>query len=735
MEKPLIVKINQRLDKLLNYPGCDEKTLSMRKTLWGCTFIGFLYMFSGIIPIKMIFQPQAQVTIYFCYYLTTALFLAVIILPRLKKHFTTYFIINTVIEIFVIFYVIAKQGGIATSYSYLFAAVSFTLLTIPINNLRITTGFFFLFIVLTIVVSIIGSSMKVPDNMLLTPVWNDIVSVLNIFFNSALSLFFVFLFMKKQQELEQLEAIKQKEMNDAKTRLFTNVTHEFRTPLTVIGGMADLIKQKPQLWIQEGTDKIKDNSNLMLRLVNQLLDISKIEAKAMPIHMIQGDIARYIGFIIELHRSAAIEKNISLIFTGNKKTVIIDFDPDMISQILSNLLGNAIKFTPENGAVEIKIDTNETERIFTLQVIDSGKGIPEDKIQYVFDRFYQVENHANSGGGTGLGLALAKELVTLINGNITVKSQLGKGSVFIVQLPLTCNAEPGEYFLKSWYKKEVQPAPDHKTIVSKPKDKLKADLPILLIVEDSKDVLLYLSAILCDEYQIELAKNGKEGLEKAIEKIPDIIISDIMMPEMDGIEMLDKLKNDFRTSHIPIVMLTAKADIDSRLEGLARGADVYITKPFNETELHIQLKNLIELRKKLHERYSSMTTFSESLDPNLKTEDKFVGKVRNILEKNLDNDEFNINDLCHEMAVGHTQLYRKFKSISNLTIADYFKLLRLNKAKELFSDSELNITQIAFAVGFKNLSHFSREFANQFGKSPKEFRKSIFPRLHLNMHN
>ena len=730
MEKTLKTKINERIDKLLTYPGCDEKTLSIRKTLWLYSFLGIFYIIF-IVSVKLIFQPQALVTIYYCYYLIFELFLSIFILPNLKRYFNLYFIINTVFEILVTVFVILKLGGITTSYNYIFINFAFVLLTIPLKNLRVTIWTFGLFVVSTIIAAIIGPAMKVPDDMLLTPKWNLIIAISNTTAVSAMALILVATFMRKQQELEQMETIRQKELNEAKTRLFTNVTHEFRTPLTVIGGMADLVEQKPQLWIPDGTKKIKANSNLMLRLVNQLLDISKIEAKAMPIHMIQGDIVRYIGFIIELHHSAAIEKSISLNFISTENPIIMDFDPDMISQILSNLLGNAIKFTSENGMVEIKIDIDEKEQFFKLHVIDTGKGIPKDKINHVFDRFYQVENHASSGGGTGLGLALAKELVMLIDGDITVASQLGKGSVFTVQLPVSRKAEPGEYFLQSYYKKEARTESDHKKTATKLKDKAQADLPILLIVEDSKDVSLYLSAILCDEYQIELAANGKTGLEKALEKIPDIIISDIMMPEMDGIEMLDKLKNDFRTSHIPIVMLTAKADIDSRLEGLARGADAYITKPFNEYELHIQLKNLIELRKKLHERYSSMNYFTVSNDPDLKTEDSFVGKVRDILEKNIDNDEFNINDLCRELAVGHTQLYRKFKSISNLTIADYFKLLRLNKAKELFSDSELNITQIAFAVGFKNLSHFSREFAHRFGKSPREFRRSIFPKLNL----
>jgi YesN/AraC family two-component response regulator len=252
---------------------------------------------------------------------------------------------------------------------------------------------------------------------------------------------------------------------------------------------------------------------------------------------------------------------------------------------------------------------------------------------------------------------------------------------------------------------------------------INGNLPILLVVEDSDDVSHYLAAILQNEYQVTRAENGKAGFEKALKIIPDIILSDVMMPEMDGISMLEQLKSDFRTSHIPVVMLTAKADIDSRLVGLARGADAYMAKPFNENELHIQLRNLIEQRKKLHERYASLSQLPETHDLAIKTEDAFMLKVRQILENNLANDDFSIDHLCRELAISHAQLYRKFKSISNHTIADYFKLIRLHQAKKLLSNSELNITQIAFAVGFKNLSHFSREFTQHFGKSPKELRK------------
>lgn len=234
--------------------------------------------------------------------------------------------------------------------------------------------------------------------------------------------------MRNQQELEEKEALRQKELNKAKTRLFTNITHEFRTPLTVISGMADLIEKEHGRWIPEGTNRIRNNSSLMLRLVNQLLDISKIEAKAMPVHIVKADIAAYTGLIIELHRSAAIEKNIALSYMNNLgNDGIMDFDPDIISKIFSNLLGNAIKFTPQNGTVSVSVNLEESGMMFLLRVADNGRGIPPDKVGHIFDPFYQAEDHSASGGGTGLGLALAQELAMLVNGNISVESEPGKG--------------------------------------------------------------------------------------------------------------------------------------------------------------------------------------------------------------------------------------------------------------------------------------------------------------------
>jgi YesN/AraC family two-component response regulator len=328
-------------------------------------------------------------------------------------------------------------------------------------------------------------------------------------------------------------------------------------------------------------------------------------------------------------------------------------------------------------------------------------------------------------------------MVQLLKGTVSVESTKGEGSEFTVLLPVTCNAplsgdqeEANPIKVTYDLNEKVRSAGEPLYPAQSPEELLSAGtvghakLPLLLIVEDSPDVVLYLHAILKYEYRIEVAGNGSIGLEKALEIIPDIILCDVMMPIMDGIEFLEKVKDDVRTSHIPVVMLTAKADIDSRLAGLERGADAYLAKPVDERELHTQLKNLVELRKRLYERYRSLEEFPDTSDINIKKEDAFMMKVRQIMEANLHDDEFGISQLCRELSVSHAQLYKKIKSLCNMTISDYFKSLRLRKARDLLLSTNLNVTEVTFAAGFKNLSHFSREFTREFGKSPSEFRKN-----------
>jgi signal transduction histidine kinase/DNA-binding response OmpR family regulator len=724
MAASLKTNIDEWISKLLDYPGCDNKTLIIRKTIW-IHSVGSLIAILALTFGFIFFVPQLTILIYYGVILLSILIPVLILSPFLRKKYNHLIIINLTLMIIVSFIFVIKLGGITSSAGLIFVGLSAVLSSIPLQNAKITLSLFSIYMLTILLAGLAEPWLTVPEQ--LTPEINSVIFLINTLWMSAYLLSIVLNFIEQQRLNDQLETKKLKEINEAKTKLFTNITHEFRTPLTIIQGMTDLIQKQPQEWLKEGTQKIRNNSFILLRLINQMLDIAKIETGAMSVHMKQADIVSFLGYLTELFISVSHERKVKLSFSPDKSPVVMDFDPDKLVHIVSNLLANAFKFTPDGGSIEVKTILSPNEDVFTIQVSDTGKGIHHDHLLHIFDRFYQVENSSGSAGGSGLGLALSKEMVEMLKGQITVESQPGKGTTFYVSLPVSRNAAmSGNENFTELLSDQINTAVTGLKVQKSSSAKINPpapDLPTLIIVEDSSDVSQYLEAILKHEYQIELAENGKAGLEKTLSLIPDIVLSDVMMPEMDGIEMLGKIKNDFRTSHIPVVLLTAKADIDSRLAGLERGADAYIAKPFNENELHIQLKNLVEQRKKLHERYASFAKFPETNDLAIKAEDAFMIKVRGILDKNIDNEDFDINDLCQELAVSHAQFYRKFKSISNQTIADYFKLLRLNRAKELLAKPELNITQIAFSVGFKNLSHFSREFAQHFGKSPTELRK------------
>lgn len=575
--------------------------------------------------------------------------------------------------------------------------------------------------------------LHIPDQM--TPGLNSLFWMISSIILTGSALAFVLRFIKQQRKLEELETRHLKEINEVKDRFFTNITHEFRTPLTIIKGMTDLIRVRPEEWMETGLEKIETNSETLLQLVNQMLTLAKTEAGMISVNLVRRNVNKYIAYLVEQLSSEALRRKIDLRFVSSEEKFEMDFDPEKLMHILTNLISNALKYTPEGGEIEVITSTTENGNKFSIQVKDTGIGIEKNHLNQLFDRFYRIE-HQLSPGGTGIGLALTKEMVQLLNGTISVASVKDFGSVFTILLPVTRFAPSNDTIEVSEEVKVIDDKSARINVTGEPvcqgqsykestpvSEIVQGTQPLLLIVEDSKDVVLCLEAILKYEYRIEVAENGSIGLKKAIELVPDIILSDVMMPEMDGIEMLDKLKNDIRTSHIPVVMLTAKADIDSRLTGLERGADAYLAKPVDEKELHIQLKNLVELRKRLSERYRSLEKFPETSNPNLKKEDDFMMKVRQVLETNLEDDEFAISKLCRMLSVSHAQLYRKFKSLSNITIADYFKSLRLYKAKELLLTTNLNVTEVAYSTGFKSLPYFSREFTRKFGKSPSELRK------------
>ena len=720
------------LEKKLSYPGCTNKQLQGNITAFENHIFLATYALTFSI-ILSIFTPQLTIYIHYAILFgilyTISIFLQ-LVFPR--RHLVIHAFISSTMHLLT-FYYIMRLGGIPTSGGLIFAGISNVLATIPRQRTWLPITMFSLYCVLVVLLVVLKPWLHVPDQM--TPFFNSSLYMLQSIFLTGAALVFVLQFIRQQQKLEELEAGHLKEINEFKDRFFTNITHEFRTPLTIIKGMTDLIRAQPQQWMRTGLQKIETNSDILLRLVNQMLNLARTETGAISLNFVRRDVNNYLAYIVDLFQSEAIRRRIVLRFVSAGDTFDMDFDPEKLMHIITNLVSNALKYTNEGGRVYVSTSVMDNGKTFSIRVKDTGIGIEREHLDHLFNRFYRIE-HQLSPGGTGIGLALTKEMVLLLYGTISVESTKGVGSEFTVLLPITRNVPLSDITevadlikITDYQYEKVSPPGEPLYPGQSPKELLhveavsQTELPLLLIVEDNSDVVLYLQAILKNEYRIEVAGNGDIGIKKSLEIIPDIIMSDVMMPVMDGIELLEKAKNDIRTSHIPVVMLSAKADIDSRLAGLERGADAYLAKPFDEKELRIQLRNLVNQRKMLHDRYALPEKVPETSDKFLKKEDDFMKKIKNVLEANLRDDEFGISNLCRELAVSRSQLYRKFKFLCNKTIADYFKSMRLIKAKELLLTTNLNVTEVTFSVGFKSISYFSREFTHEFGIPPSEFRK------------
>ncbi len=524
------------------------------------------------------------------------------------------------------------------------------------------------------------------------------------------------------QEKKQLEAERLQELNEFKARFYTNVTHEFRTPLTIIMGISENIKNHEQ----EKT-LIQRNSQNLLRLINQLLDLSKLESGTLTLKMVHQDLIIYLQYLTESFYSAATKKNIRLLFHSEEKVVIMDYDEGKIQQIVYNLLSNALKFTPKNGQIIFhasKIEENGRP-FLKLKVKDSGIGISPENINHIFDRFYQIDHAANlQKGGAGIGLALTKELVELMGGRIEAQSQIGEGTEFILYLPIVATVEAKEA------QKTLPLTPsnlDLKYPMVPPNEAFDeaeeglVTLPELLIVEDNQDIITYIKTILEGNYKIYTAVNGAFGIEKALEIIPDIIISDVMMPEKSGYEVCETLKQDERTSHIPIILLTAKATQEDKVEGLKYGADAYLAKPFDKEELIIRLKKLVDIRKQLQFRYANGVNSSQSSTPSV--EDVFIQKLHELIHANLSDANFGVTQLATVSYLSQMQLYRKLKALTGKTPSQFIRSYRLQKGLELLQKGELIVSEIAYEVGFTDPSYFSRVFQKEFGKSPSAFLK------------
>ena len=535
--------------------------------------------------------------------------------------------------------------------------------------------------------------------------------------------------LRSKSIYESQEAKQLKEMDEFKTRLYTNITHEFRTPLTVILGLSEQISDNLETLPTETTKEhlglISSNGKNLLLLVNQILDLSKLESSSMVVNLVQTDIISQLQNIIESFSPFANTKKITLKFQTELENLQMDFDKDMMLKIISNLVSNAIKYTNEGGKVHLLAELQD-EQTLILKVIDTGTGIPKEQVPHIFERFFQATTESlQKQIGTGIGLSLTRELVSLLEGEISVESQLGIGTTFTIQLPIRNNAiVESSNNLNTSLLNEIDAytvwAKDHQQKKSTVEE-VDEDIPTLLIIEDNKDIVTYLKTILSPIYQLLTAPNGKVGVELATEHVPDIILSDVMMPEMDGFEVCNFLKNDERTSHIPIVLLTARSEIQSKLHGFERGADAYISKPFNKNELLIRLKKLIELRKTLQTRYANFSPEQPSEDVALKIEDAFLQKLRLEVEKKIDDPQFGIMELCRAVNLSRMQVHRKIKALSGKTTSIFIRSIRLQKSKQLLLTTDMNISEVAFEVGYSDPSYFSRTFTSEFGMPPTEF--------------
>ncbi len=519
-------------------------------------------------------------------------------------------------------------------------------------------------------------------------------------------------FSQKEMILQQKEAAQLRELDHMKTRFFSNITHEFRTPLTLILAPADQMLQEPRA---DGDSNrlslITRNAQQLLGLVNQLLDLSKLESGTIRINETQGDPADFVGMIVRGFENKAQLKNSVLGYENDSTGQLYWFDHEKLERVLNNLISNAIKFTGENGRIRVALQTDPHG--IQISVSDDGTGIPKDKAGHVFDRFYQVGDQEYQEG-SGIGLAIVKELVELQNGSVALDSDRdGFKTVFTVKLP---------YRIAELAIARSVSAPSSGFTPFTQATNAPETASRILLVEDNEDLAGFITASLARYYLFFRASNGREGMAMALEKMPDLIISDVMMPVMDGYAFCDEIKSNLQTSHIPVILLTAKSAVESRLEGLRKGADDYITKPFHLPELSLRIRNLLQAQQRLGDFLTAQFATTQHLQrahPEQLT-DPFLVKLYEVLEANLDKIDFGVNELVREIGMSNTSLNRKLKALTNLSAVEVMRNYRLKKAAQYLSDG-MQISQAAYEVGFDNLSYFAKCFRDLFQMSPREF--------------
>ena len=517
-----------------------------------------------------------------------------------------------------------------------------------------------------------------------------------------------------------------KELDMLKTRFFINISHEFRTPLTLIlGPIESMITDfKKNEWMESASklELINRNAKRLLNLVNQLIDIHKIGSGSMRLKVSHTNIGVFVNEIADLFKQLAIERDIIFLLPINTNPIEVYIDVEKMEKVIFNLLSNAFKYNKPNGNIEINIEENQTN--VTIQISDTGNGINKESLPYVFEHFYQAFNAQSTiEESSGIGLSLCKSLVELHHGTIDVQSIENEGSTFIVTLPLGKSHFKSEEIIEIT-NDQLSITNDQLQIANWPQMMNNQQLTTLLIVDDNADMRAYIKSELIGEYQIIEAVNGAEGFEKALEHNPELIISDVMMPVTDGIEFCNNIKTNELTSHLPVILLTARNTEKSAIEGFAIGADDYITKPFSAAVLKSRIKNILQTRAMLRQIYSREIKIEPKAITLNPTDEKFMAKALAIVEKNIDNPEFSVVQLADEMIMSRTNLLRKIKVITGDHVSDFINSMRMKKAAQLLLETDLSVSEIANMVGFNYANYFGKCFQKTFGKTPSQYRSN-----------
>lgn len=538
--------------------------------------------------------------------------------------------------------------------------------------------------------------------------------------------------IKNQLHVERINARKLHDLDMLKLRFFTNISHEIRTPLTLILGPLNKIMNKDvaKKEIDENLDLIHRNAKNLDKLINQLLDFRKLQTGYLKLNLTEADIVEFIKQTVLSFADFAKEKEINLKFTTLKKQLTAVFDPDKIEKIINNLLSNALKFTDQGGTVSVNIslvfdadeddfqDDEKEKQSIEITVKDTGKGIPTNNINKIFNRFFQSDEK-DGQSGTGIGLALVKELVNLHKGEIFVASKPGKGTKFTIKIPYNPTLQAKQ---KEASEKEESDQNENAVFEQDLETRQeKMDLKIMLIVEDNQDVRQFISSHFNSTYKIVQAKNGQEGWDLALKTIPDIIISDVLMPLMDGYELCKRIKNDERTSHIPVLLLTAMHSKEHEIKGLTTGADDYITKPFDLSVLQVKVENALSIRESLKEKYSGTVVLEPKNVLITSHDERFLKRAIEVVENNISDSELDIEAFSVKVGVSRMQLYRKLHALTDMTVKEFIRHIRLKRASQLLTQQNMNVSEVAYEVGFKDLSHFRKCFKREFGMSATEF--------------